>query len=84
MNELPRPVGSANYKRVESSLSNPLANAIKFHDCFHNASMTNLRDLKDPVRIFCFLHFVTSHCGHCGHIKDFPVSSHYVKSTSTN
>ena len=49
MNELPRPVGSANYKRVESSLSNPLANAIKFHDCFHNASMTNLRDLKDPV-----------------------------------
>ena len=54
MNELPRPVGSANYKRVESSLSNPLANAIKFHDCFHNASMTNLRDLKDPVRNILF------------------------------
>ena len=49
MQDLPRPPGSAHYKRVESSLSNPLANAIKFHDCFHNASMTNLRDLKDPV-----------------------------------
>ena len=56
MNELPRPVGSANYKRVESSLSNPLANAIKFHDCFHNASMTNLRDLKDPVRLIYFFY----------------------------
>ena len=79
MNELPRPVGSANYKRVESSLSNPLANAIKFHDCFHNASMTNLRDLKDPVRIFRFLNLATSHCGNKKH---FPVSvsSFYVKS----
>ena len=53
MNELPRPVGSAHYKRVESSLSNPLANVIKFHDCYHNASMTNLRDLKDPVS-YCY------------------------------
>ena len=49
MTALPRPVTSAQYNRIESSLSNPVAGSQKFHDCYNNHSMTNLRDLKDPV-----------------------------------
>ena len=43
---------SGNYGRVESSLSNPLAARKGFHDCNHNHSLTNVRDLKDPVSFF--------------------------------
>jgi len=48
MNTLPRPATSGHYSRIESSLSNPLAGAKGFHDCYNNHSLTNLRDLKDP------------------------------------
>ena len=43
---------SGHYSRIESSLSNPLAGSKGFHDCYHNHSLTNLRDLKDPVSFF--------------------------------
>ena len=51
MGTLPRPATSEHqkYKRIESSLSNPSQGLTKFHDCYNNHSMTNLRDLKDPV-----------------------------------
>ncbi len=44
MTALPRPIASANFSRIESSLSNPDRPGIKYHDCFNNSSMTNLRD----------------------------------------
>ena len=49
MTQLPRPVASANFQRVQSSLSNGGHHSIPYHDCSHNSSMTNLRDLKEPV-----------------------------------
>ena len=50
MTQLPRPVTSGHYNRIESALSNPSGNAVKFHDCYHNSNMTNLRDIRDSVR----------------------------------
>ena len=49
MTHLKRPATTSHYSRIESSLSNPV-NAIKFHDCQNNHSMTNLRDVRDSVR----------------------------------
>ena len=57
MTDLRRPATSSHYNRIESSLSNPV-NAIKFHDCQNNHSMTNLRDIRDSVRIFGFTYYV--------------------------
>ena len=48
MTHLKRPATTSHYSRIESSLSNPV-NAIKFHDCQNNHSMTNLRDVRDSV-----------------------------------
>ena len=48
MTHLKRPATTSHYSRIESSLSNPV-NAIKFHDCQNNHSMTNLRDIRDSV-----------------------------------
>lgn len=55
MTSLPRPVTSANFSRIESALSNPAISSVKFHDCYHNSSMTNL---KDPVNKLLILIFV--------------------------
>jgi hypothetical protein len=52
MNQLPRPVTTGNYSRIESALSaadRGGTSSIRFHDCSHNASMTILRDLKEMV-----------------------------------
>lgn len=52
MNQLPRPVTTGNYSRIESALSaadRGGTGSIRFHDCSHNASMTILRDLKEMV-----------------------------------
>lgn len=56
MNQLPRPVTTGNYSRIESALSvaeRGGTSSIRFHDCSNNANMTILRDLKEMVvRIF--------------------------------
>ena len=52
MNQLPRPVTTGNYSRIESALSaadRGGTGSIRFHDCSNNANMTILRDLKEMV-----------------------------------
>ena len=52
MNQLPRPVTTGNYSRIESALSvaeRGGTSSIRFHDCSNNANMTILRDLKEMV-----------------------------------
>jgi len=50
MTELPRPVTTGNYSRIESALGERGGtSSIRFHDCSHNQTMTLLRDLKEMV-----------------------------------